>query len=733
MLKISNLYKYYNNKKTNEIKAVDGVSLELEGKGLVVLLGKSGCGKSTLLNVIGGLDTFDNGEITIDEETFKKYNSAKLDVLRNRKIGYVFQNYNLVPDMTVSENLKLSLDLSGIVDNQKERIDYALSLVGLQKYQNRYPMNLSGGQQQRVGIARAIVKNPEILIADEPTGNLDDTNTVAVMEILKGLSKHCLVLMVTHEESLADFYADRIIRLADGKIVSDEINNSVASLDHKSKDVIFLGDLERKEVTEGGLSLELYGEQNFPASIKLVSYENKLYLKIDTDRVVNIVDEDSSIRFTEEKYTVREKKDVDVDLNVEKLAAGERKKVHALDFKRSCKAVLNDYLATRGQRKRNRFRTMFLSALIFVLLIAVNAGSLVYNDFARRPNDSHVICINADSERVKALGLDGRILDKGENFYISITKDYAPFDMNLNLSDASNSAIIPASLVGKELNKGEVMVDSLLVERGLKNTTLDDLGIFCAEQLIGMRLDVDGRLLSQAYILEEEIKPTDYMGLTEPTYFTIVGIMDRGEPVVYVSDEDYEMWDKIEVQVYSDSNTLFYAKNVRSTLKKLSEKNIKAQEYNTFYKKQYYKLSLASNAIAILVVIILFVVQLIGSYKLTKSRFIANSRKFAVMRTIGVPKNEIMLNAFLETLSIFGVSSFKGWFFCSLVVFIADNMSIINKLENLLGMQVIYYPIWLAFACLGILAVFSILASLITPFMYLVKTPAKLISSYDIS
>ena len=129
----------------------------------------------------------------------------------------------------------------------------------------------------------------------------------------------------------------------------------------------------------------------------------------------------------------------------------------------------------------------------------------------------------------------------------------------------------------------------------------------------------------------------------------------------------------------------------------------------------------------------MFVVQLIGSYKLTKSRFIANSRKFAVMRTIGVPKNEIMLNAFLETLSIFGVSSFKGWFFCSLVVFIADNMSIINKLENLLGMQVIYYPIWLAFACLGILAVFSILASLITPFMYLVKTPAKLISSYDIS
>ncbi|MBQ7652988.1 MAG: ABC transporter ATP-binding protein/permease [Clostridia bacterium] len=741
MLKINNLFKYYNTNKSNEIKAVDGVTLELEGKGLVVLLGKSGCGKSTLLNVLGGLDVFNSGEVTIDDKTFSKYNAKELDELRNRKIGYVFQNYNLIPDITVSENLKISLDLAGIVDNQKERIEYALDLVGLAKYQNRYPQNLSGGQQQRVGIARAIVKNPEILIADEPTGNLDDTNTVAVMRILKGLSKHCLVIMVTHEENLADYYADRIIRLADGKVVSDEINESNATLDHRSKDVIYLGDLERNDVTLGGLNMEFFGEHNAKANIKIVSYDNKLYIKIDTDKVVNIVDEDSSIKLTEEKYTVKEKNEDEAELDLDKLTATERKKTHAIDYKRTCKNVLNDFLATRGQRRKNRFRTMFLCSLIFVLLVAANAGSLVYNEFAYKPHDSNVICINAKESDVAKMGLDGRVVNKGVNVSVTISAGASPFESQASLGNASNVGVLPASIFGIALDEGEVKVDKLLYDRGIKNTSLSDVGIVLPEQLIGMRLDIDNKIYGSVYYYpegnEEDYynKPTAYTETVvtdEPLYLTIVGLENRNEPLVYVSDADYERLYTLENYVYKDANTFFYANNPRKTIKELEDKGIKATSYATYVKKIFYKTSIATHVISLLVIVLLLVVQLIGVYKLTKSRFIAAQKKFAIMRTIGVPKNQLVLNAFFESLYIFSLSSFRGWLFSSVVVIAADNMSVINTLENLIGTQIIYYPVWLALASLAVMAVFSVLVALLTPLTYLTRTPAKLISNYDV-
>ena len=220
MIKLSKVNKYYNRKKSNQIHVIKDFDYDFPSKGLVCLFGPSGCGKTSLLNVISGLDGIDSGEIIIDDSKFtKNYRSTKWDGIRSKDIGYVFQSYVLFNDLTVYENLRFVLDVFGLEEEEiQSRIDYALNAVGMIKYKNRECNHLSGGQQQRVAIARALVKSPKIIVADEPTGNLDEKNTNIILNIIKKISKECLVILVTHEDRIAKFYADTIIYLKDGMI-----------------------------------------------------------------------------------------------------------------------------------------------------------------------------------------------------------------------------------------------------------------------------------------------------------------------------------------------------------------------------------------------------------------------------------------------------------------------------------------------------------------------------------
>ncbi|HRX92313.1 MAG TPA: ABC transporter ATP-binding protein, partial [Candidatus Izemoplasmatales bacterium] len=190
MIKIIDLNKYFNKGRSNEIHVIDHTSLEFPETGLIAITGPSGCGKTTLLNVIGGLDRFHSGEIDFDETKIMKYKSLQWDLVRNKYIGYIFQNYNLLPDKTVFENVEISLNMAGLYDKEKveERINYVLESVGMYNYRRRNVQALSGGQQQRVAIARAIAKDPKVVLADEPTGNLDVNNTFEIMSIIKKIS-----------------------------------------------------------------------------------------------------------------------------------------------------------------------------------------------------------------------------------------------------------------------------------------------------------------------------------------------------------------------------------------------------------------------------------------------------------------------------------------------------------------------------------------------------------------
>lgn len=228
MLEIKNITKIYKTKDAKDVHALDDISLTLGDKGMIFLLGKSGSGKSTLLNIIGGLDSYDNGEIIINGKSSKEFKEGDFDAYRNTYLGFIFQEYNILPEFTVAKNIALSLELQGkkatpeIIENLLREVD----LEGLSK---RKPAELSGGQKQRIAIARALIKNPDIILADEPTGALDSKTGKQVFEVLKRLSQDKLVIVVSHDRESAETFADRIIELKDGKVISDTSKHYVAT------------------------------------------------------------------------------------------------------------------------------------------------------------------------------------------------------------------------------------------------------------------------------------------------------------------------------------------------------------------------------------------------------------------------------------------------------------------------------------------------------------------------
>ena len=221
MLKLNNIVKSYLSG-SSKVEALKSINIEFRKNEFVSILGPSGCGKTTLLNLIGGLDRYDSGDLSVNNRSTKDFNDKDWDSYRNHSIGFVFQSYNLIPHQTVLNNVELALTLSGVskAERRKRAIE-ALEKVGLSDQINKKPNQMSGGQMQRVAIARALVNDPEILLADEPTGALDSETSVQIMEILKEISNDKLIIMVTHNPEIAEKYSTRIVRLLDGKITSD--------------------------------------------------------------------------------------------------------------------------------------------------------------------------------------------------------------------------------------------------------------------------------------------------------------------------------------------------------------------------------------------------------------------------------------------------------------------------------------------------------------------------------
>ena len=298
MLEIKNICKQYRTGGLTQ-KALDNVSLNLRNNEFVAILGPSGSGKTTLLNIIGGLDRYDSGDLIINGKSTKKYKDRDWDSYRNHTIGFVFQSYNLIPHQTVLSNVELALTISGVSrkERRKKAIN-ALKQVGLEKHIHKKPNQLSGGQMQRVAIARALVNDPDIVLADEPTGALDSDTSIQVMDLLKQVAKDRLVVMVTHNPELAEKYATRIVNLRDGVIRTDS-NPYIAEKNEKPKNNKF-GKTSMSFLTSLALSFNNLKTKkgrtiltSFAGSIGIIGIALILSLSNGVNRYINSVEEET--------------------------------------------------------------------------------------------------------------------------------------------------------------------------------------------------------------------------------------------------------------------------------------------------------------------------------------------------------------------------------------------------------------------------------------------------------
>ncbi len=315
MIKIGNLDKYFNRGSKNELHVLKDINLEFDRTGLVCILGESGSGKTTLLNILGGLDTFANGSIQVDDTVLKKYHPSKIEPLRNEKFGYIFQNYFLLQDFSVEYNVKLALNLFHLSEEDKDaRVEYVLQQLGISRYKKKLVSKLSGGQQQRVSIARALVRSPEIILADEPTGNLDEENTIRTMSILKNISRECLVILVSHERRIAEFFADRIIEIKDGSIIKDVQNDTSGVYERGDDANIYLREMEKVTIENEQGHFDLYKKTDSDdpqIRLNLAWKNGKLYVQNAMQCDVILEGEESGCRMVDAEKPKLDLTDVD--------------------------------------------------------------------------------------------------------------------------------------------------------------------------------------------------------------------------------------------------------------------------------------------------------------------------------------------------------------------------------------------------------------------------------------
>lgn len=541
MIEIKNLHKYFNKGKPNEIHVINDVTLNLPQKGMVAIFGKSGCGKTTLLNTIGGLDDYASGSLTIEGASVE--NS---DEVRNKYIGYIFQNYNLHAGLTCFENVANALKLCGLNDPSEieKRVLSALRNVGMEKYKNRTPDTLSGGQQQRIAIARAIVKNPPVILADEPTGNLDEANTLMVMDLLKQIAKDHLVLIVTHEANLVDHYCDTVIELSDGKVVSVRENENAVGLTARDKSAIYLGELNKTELTDENANVEFYGElPREPVKIQIVNQGGRLYLKVNTPKV-QIVDEASEVRFEKGVFQAQnEAKEKAETLDMSALPPIEGKGFGKLfTFVSALKSGFHANFQKNKKGKKVLIAVMCLFSAVFVMISCMfgmvfssieNANDFNQNAFYLKTSfvddyeewNGYTSAPSAAIDLVSfSSELDGAIngmpyatqrANIRTSFFESYTGNHSLSGLNGLFLDETACRSLPLVIGKKEnLADDEVVITSAVADKFLNGVQENYIDRY--ENIIGLFV-------------------SDITYNFQEPFMRIVGIVDSNEPALYFS------------------------------------------------------------------------------------------------------------------------------------------------------------------------------------------------------
>ncbi len=532
MIQITNLNKFYNKGKKNEEHVLKDVSLELDSTGLVCILGESGCGKTTLLNTIGGLDTFSGGAIDIDGQKLTKYDPKIIEPIRNDHFDYVFQNYYLLQDHSVSYNVKLALNRYRLTEEEKEeRVDYVLEMLGIAKYKKKLVSKLSGGQKQRVSIARALVKSPDVILADEPTGNLDEENTLRTMSILKNISKECLVLLVTHEKRIARFFADRIIEIQDGRIVRDEANKSRSSYSRSDDSNIYLKEMDSKTLQNDLAQFRVYCEKEaIPRKIELTLAwkDDKLYIQNDMPYDILIAGVENGVEILDMDRPTLEMEDVE-HFSYELPKPESIGKSHLPAREVLHMAVEN--IRLMGKKQSFVLGIMLVTAILLSITMAQFVSSVSIDEDSIRSTDSHYVMLDFvkdsmhgnDDSLMKYIWNNMSDDSHGDVFYSPNGNVYLQgegFEQFVNLTQLMQNY----SYVSKDhLKEEDMLYGSLPTKR--TDVVLDKLLVDKLEDGFGHVASLhDG---AESYIGARLKVPSVSVELT------VVGISDTHEPDIY--------------------------------------------------------------------------------------------------------------------------------------------------------------------------------------------------------
>ena len=690
MIKTNNLNKYFNKGKSNEIHVINNTSIELPDTGLITILGDSGSGKTTLLNVLGGLDRY-TGSLEIDGVKLNNYNMSKFDEYRAKNIGYIFQNYYLLPELSIYDNLKKQLEILDIIDptEVKARIDYALKVVKLYKYKKKKPTELSGGQQQRASIARALVKETKILICDEPTGNLDSQNSLDVMNILKKISEKSLVLLVTHDKKLANFYSDKILNIVDGKIVSIEDNvKTKAYIDDNSNNV-YLGDMESKEEGQS-FNVKVYSNEEIPnINLELVHVNGTYYLKSNVK--IKLQDE-TNLVFINDKHrekTVEEiQDDTTFDLSFHKdiyETNGFKKFFSALG-----QAFVNFFNA-KGKTKF--FRVIFIIIGLFLagvnIFFTINRAQVrnIEENFFDYRSDLYVIDDYLLMEKYKDNRVNFDYREKTFTInYNSIEKQLMAFNFNI--------------LSGKPLE--ELYENKSELKYGVLPTNDEEIVIDYA--------------IAKKLSSKTKYKISELVGKKFDEY-TVTGILNTGSGYSYTVSTEYFTIDYHTYLISKEDATNLESPIVTFNykIKSSSEASLTLNQMKT------------TARVILIVTIVLFAVVVVYVLLTMRTKLIHEIKEIGILRSIGMKRRTLIRNNILE--------AFVLTLFTTLIGFVIGTIIgewLLSKLNPILNFNVNLFTSYNTYLFVLIMFGLNIFFGILPMLTLLRKTPNEINTKYDI-
>ncbi len=791
MIKLTRLNKYFFKNKKNQIHVLNDVSLDIADKGLVAIHGPSGSGKTTLLNVIGGLDKINSGQIDFFDHHLNRYNARIWDKIRNQHVGYIFQNYYLLPELSVYENIRFVLKIIGVVDEEyiEQKVHYVLKAVGMYPFRKKKALQLSGGQQQRVAIARALVKNPEVVIADEPTGNLDSKNTLEIMNIIKEIAKDKLVILVTHEKKLASIYADRIISIEDGKVIGDIVNSQKADHEINDENIIYLKDIKQKEVLKNNkVNFDIYleeGEEESSFDVKLIVRNKTLYVDIKSPyQKIKLADKSSGVIIKDEHYQKKSKEEsLKTSFKTEDIDHSKIKKERRmiLSFKQTFKMAFAKIRNISRKGKLMLF-SFFISGMITAYAIAALAsvavvrvdemvyypkgyvqfekGSLTYEELDSLATEQDGYYINVfPQERVYFINSDG-------------TKSVTYFSGQYDLLDHAKNYKLSYGRYAASDN--EIVISQGIVDEYLSSSTFQDFGIWNKEQLFKEFIEFGNQkanivgivktktkliFASEAFLLyvnsgynikpfaayhevlssgsapdENEVVISE-MALVELGYMpqsAVYPLSADGKIISgthNISQKGLVLFPKTKMMkiAIEESSTIYaYTKNPKALIQKLdTEYNIEAFDIYKAAVNEATASQRVNLAASLGSTLLLISFSLLGFYFVIRSSMISRIYEVSVYRALGVRKKDIFRSFIVEIFTITTISSLIGLFLM--------NTILIKLQRGLLGMLNVFYVNTLT-SVVGVLVVYGLnLSAGILPVLLLLrKTPAQILAQYDI-